>query len=196
VVSFGGRRVLGETDNGETPDMQDALIEYPGGVTMQYSIREVSAGSRAGSMLEFFGTRGSLQISRGGFTVNSDMKTDPNNAIPQFKGQTAGGPQRRDVKPEPWTQAMKVPGSADEQLDLHVRNFLDCIKSRQRPVADAEEGHRTATTCHLANISLRTGRMLQWDSGKEQIDGDREASAMLERPYRKPWDGVLKSLLA
>ena len=90
---------------------------------------------------------------------------------------------------------MKVPGSSDEQFDLHVRNFLDCIKSRQTPIADVEDGHRVATSCHLANISLRTGRKLRWDPEKEDIIGDREASAYLERPYRKPWDAVLRSLL-
>jgi hypothetical protein len=55
--------------------------------------------------------------------------------------------------------------------------------------------HRTTTACHLANLSLRLGRKLKWDAGKEEIIGDREASAMLERPYRKPWDGVLNGLL-
>jgi hypothetical protein len=91
---------------------------------------------------------------------------------------------------------MKEPGSSDQQFDLHVRNFLDCIKTRQRPIADVEDGHQTAVACHLANLSLRTGRKLRWDPEKEQIIGDKEANAMLERPYRKPWDGVLKSLLA
>ena len=85
-------------------------------------------------------------------------------------------------------EAVKEPGLPDEQFDLHVRNFLDCIKSRQRPIADIEGGHRTTTACHLANLSLRLGRKLNWDPAKEEIVGDPEASAMLERPYRKPWD--------
>jgi hypothetical protein len=59
-----------------------------------------------------------------------------------------------------------------------------------------EDGHRTAVACHLANISLRVGRKVRWDPDNEQVIGDPEASAMLERPYRKPWDGVLRSLLA
>ena len=49
------------------------------------------------------------------------------------------------------------------------------------------------TACHLANISLRLGRKLRWDADKEDITGDREASAYLVRPYRKPWDEVLRS---
>lgn len=88
---------------------------------------------------------------------------------------------------------MKEKGSSPEQFDLHVRNFLDCIKARQRPVADVADGHQVATACHLANISLRTGRKLQWDAEKETIVGDKEAAAMLTRPYRKPWNTVLES---
>ena len=70
------------------------------------------------------------------------------------------------------------------------------MKGRQRPIADVEGGHQTTTACHLANLSLRLGRKLKWDPEKEEILGDREAAAMLERPYRKPWDGVLRGLLA
>lgn len=191
--SSGGRFAL--EDNGETPDTQDALFEFPN-FTAVCSLREASLGMRTGPGLVFYGTKGSLSIDRGGFEVISDMKFPPENAIPRFRGAPTGGAQRREVKPEPWTQAMKEPGSSDEQFDLHARNFLDCIKSRERPVSDVEDGHRVAVTCHLANISLRTGRKIKWDPVKEEILGDREASAMLERPYRKPWDSVLKSLLS
>jgi predicted dehydrogenase len=192
ATSIGGRLVLEST--GETPDTQDAIYEYPG-FTASWSHREASAGRRTpgGGGLEFHGTKGTLTIGRGGFEVIPDMKSDPANSIPQFRGHTAGGPARVEVKPEPWTGAMKEAGDSNEQFDLHVRNFLDCIKSRQRPVADVEDGHQTAVACHLGNISLRLGRKLNWDPEKEVIAGDREASAYLERPYRKPWDQVLKS---
>jgi hypothetical protein len=70
------------------------------------------------------------------------------------------------------------------------------MRSRQKPVADVEDGHRTAVACHLANTSLRLGRSLRWDPETEQIIGDKEAAEMMVRPYRKPWDSVLKSLLA
>jgi predicted dehydrogenase len=192
VSSTGGRFAL--QDNGETPDTQDAMLQYAkfNGV---YSFREAGAGSRTGP-LEFFGTKGSLQISRGGFAVIADEKVDPVSRIPQFQGHTAGGPQRSAVKPEPWTQAMTEPGSSPEQFDLHARNFLDALKSRQKPIADAEEGHRTATTCHLANMSLRLGRSIRWDPERETVVRDKEAEAMLTRPYRKPWDNVLKDILS
>jgi len=140
--------------------------------------------------------RTALTIGRGGFEVFPDTKIDPENAIPRFKGHPGGGPRAAGVKPEPWTQALKEPGSSDEQFNLHVRNFTECIKSRQLPVSDVEQGHQVAVACHLANISLRTGRKLRWDAEKEEIVGDRDVSAMLEHPYRKPWDEALKKLLA
>jgi len=192
VSSSGGRFAL--EDNGETPDTQDAIFEYPK-FTSVCSLREASRGSGGGTGLEFFGTRGSLRIGRGGYEVIPDMKLPPENAIPMFSGNPTGGPQHQGVKPEPWTQAKKAPGSSDEQFDLHVRNFLDCLKSRQRTIADVEDGHQITTACHLANISLRTNRKLRWDPEKEEIIGDRDAAAYLERPYRKPWDSVLRSLV-
>jgi hypothetical protein len=48
----------------------------------------------------------------------------------------------------------------------------------------------------LANLSLRTGRKLKWDAEREQILDDAQASGMLVRPYRQPWDDVLKSLIS
>jgi predicted dehydrogenase len=191
VSSSGGR--FGLEDNGETPDTQDAIFEYPQ-FTSLYSCKEASAGRRGQGGLEFFGTKGSMTISRSGFEVFPDMKIDPMNAIPVFKGHPAGGPVRSETKPVPWTEALKAPGSGDEQFDLHVRNFIDCIKSRKRPIADVEGGHEVTTACHLANISLRTGRKIRWDPEREEIIGDRDASAYLERPYRKPWDQIRRSL--
>ena len=191
VSSSGGRYAL--QDDGETPDIQDAVLEYPEFVA-EWSHREASAGTRAGSGLEFFGTKGSMTISRGGLQVHPDMRADPENQIPVFKGAPTGAPKRSDKKPEPWVEAMKLPGSSPEQFNLHVRNFLDCIKSRKRPIADVEDGHRTATACHLSNMSLRLGRKLRWNPETEKIDGDAEASALLVRPYRAPWDRELKSL--
>ncbi|GAC1468587.1 MAG: Gfo/Idh/MocA family oxidoreductase [Isosphaeraceae bacterium] len=68
----------------------------------------------------------------------------------------------------------------------HHQNFLDCVKSRERPIADVEIGHRSATVCHLGNIAIRLGRKIAWDPIAERIEGDEEAAAMLSRPYRAP----------
>jgi predicted dehydrogenase len=191
VASSGGRLAL--QDSGETPDTQDALLEYPG-FTALWSHREASLGRGRGEGMEFFGTRGSLAITRDGFEIFPDIHSAPENKIPQFRGQPPGGPRRHpEVPSAPWTESVKERASND-LLAAHARNFLDCVKSRQRPAADVEDAHRTATACHLANISLRLGRKIRWDAAKEEIVGDTEAAAMLERPFRLPWDDILGGL--
>ncbi len=84
---------------------------------------------------------------------------------------------------------------ADRKLDPqswafmkgHVRNFLDCMRSRQPTVSYPELAHRNHTVCHCANICLRLGRKVQWDPRTEQFIGDDEANKMLTYPMRAPW---------
>ena len=188
VGSAGGRFAL--TDNGETPDTQDALFEYPG-FTALWSHREASRGRGEGEGLEFFGAKGSMTLSRSGFRVFPDMKVPPQNQIPEFRGHPAGGPQRAaNPTVEPWCEPVTAKASND-LLASHARNFIDCVKSRQQPVSSLEDEDGVATACHLANISLRTRRKVRWDPERAEIVGDPAASALLLRPYRKPWDQVL-----
>jgi predicted dehydrogenase len=194
VTSLGGRLGLSE-DDGETPDTQDAIFQYPG-FTCLVSIREASLGNRRNDGgFEFFGTKGSLSISRNGFEVFADQKIPSNNQIPPWSKPAGHPPRVENFKPEAWTEPVKMAGNSDEQMELHARNFVDCIKSRQRPIADVEDGHYVSAACHLANVSMRLGRSIRYNPETEQVAGDREANAMLERPYRKPWDQVLRSLL-
>lgn len=69
----------------------------------------------------------------------------------------------------------------------HHADFLNCIKTREKPVADVEIGHRSATVCHLGNIVARLGRGVKWDPKAEKFVNDPEAQAMTDRPYRAPW---------
>jgi hypothetical protein len=69
----------------------------------------------------------------------------------------------------------------------HMRNFLDCIKTRSVPAAPIEIGHRSATICHLANIAMWLKRKLRWDPVAEQFIGDEAANRMLHRANRAPW---------
>ncbi|MHB8901450.1 MAG: Gfo/Idh/MocA family protein [Thermoguttaceae bacterium] len=78
----------------------------------------------------------------------------------------------------------KVGGDA---TSAHVRNFLDCVRSRQVPVAPVEVGHRSASLCHLGNVAIRLGRNVKWDPRQERFPGDDEANQMLLRPMRAPW---------
>ena len=71
--------------------------------------------------------------------------------------------------------------------DNHLKNWLDCIKSRAKPVSDVEVGHRSATICHLGNIARWTGRKLRWDVDQEHFVDDKDANQYLDRERRKPW---------
>ncbi len=78
---------------------------------------------------------------------------------------------------------------SNENLNLqeHLQNWFDCIKSGKLPVADVEIGHRSATVCHLGNIARWVGRKLTWDPEKETFPGDDEANKYLSRPMREPY---------
>jgi predicted dehydrogenase len=69
----------------------------------------------------------------------------------------------------------------------HMKNFLEAIETRGRPVSDIEQGYMSATACILANLSMKLGRSLTWDHTKGQVVGDDEANKLLQRPYRGPW---------
>jgi predicted dehydrogenase len=195
VVSIGGRYHL--TDNGETPDLQDTIFEFDGW-TATHTIRECSRGvQQPGFSLQFFGTKGSLGISRRAFVVTPDADVPPESLIPQFEQHPVGGPTVPPLPKQPRlrTEAIEdTSGSDKAQFVDHVRNFLDCTKSRKQPISDLESVHRATAACHLANISLRLGRKLRWDGRKETIVGDTEAAGWLVRPYRTPWDKELKAL--
>ena len=197
VSSSGGRFFL--KDNCEVPDLQDAIFEYPG-FNAICQIRECAAGfdKSTGSGLNFFGTRGSMSLTRQGFAISPDKKENPTDIVARIiGGHPIGGPQ---PTPDPGPTEFRTEalvdksGDAQDQYVRHTRNFLDCMKSRAQPVSDLESAHRVATACHLANLSLRTGRKLRWDAAREEIIGDAAAHKMLVRPYRKPWDAELKAL--
>jgi predicted dehydrogenase len=69
----------------------------------------------------------------------------------------------------------------------HVRNFLDCVKSRKRPIAPAEGAHRANSTCQIANICQELGRKLTFDPATERFVGDPMADRKLSRTMRPPW---------
>lgn len=161
VAAFGGRYEI--HDGGETPDVQEVIYNFPNAV-VTWSGREVNR--TRDEYLVFHGTKGTLSIIRNGFTI---------------------APETWRKKEKPEIEPVQVKGDPNEAQTLHIRNFIDCMRSRQRPIADVEEGHLTATMCHLGNIATRLGRALQWDATRETFTSDKEANAMLERPYRKPW---------
>jgi predicted dehydrogenase len=71
--------------------------------------------------------------------------------------------------------------------DDHMRNFFQCVKTREAPICDAEIGHRSVSVCHLGVIAIRLGRSLKWDPQQENFKNDAEATGMLTREMRKPY---------
>lgn len=74
------------------------------------------------------------------------------------------------------------------QAQWHLQNWIDCIRTRQKPAADVEIGHRSIAVCHLANIARWVGRRLKWDPVKETFLGDDEANRFVDRPRRKGYE--------
>lgn len=188
VSATGGRYSL--KGIGETPDTFEAIFEYPGFIT-SWSNREICAGVRGG--LEFCGTKGTLKINRTGFEVLPDVALSPESQIPQFTTPRRASEPASEFR----TTAIKRDGFEQirDQFRPHVRNFLDCVKSRQSPISDLESSHQVAASCHLANLAMKLGRTLRWDAQKQEIVGDREASKLLTKEYRTPWDQELKAAL-
>ena len=188
VSAMGGRYSL--QGIGETPDVFDALFEYDG-FQVSWSSRECSAGG--GSSFEFFGTKGRLRLSRAGFEVVPDKEIPPEDQIPR----TSFGERPSQAEAAPRTTALKEDGfeQVRDQFVPHVRNFLDCVKSRAMPTSDLASSHRTSLPCHLANISMKLGRALRWDEQRQDVVGDTEASQLLTKEYRSPWDRELKAAL-
>ncbi len=70
----------------------------------------------------------------------------------------------------------------------HQRDWLNCIRSRKRPICDVEIGARSVTVCHLGNLAYWNHRKLRWDAAKWQCVDDREANTWLDRERRSPWE--------
>jgi len=174
VSHAGGINVL--LDGRDTPDTQFAMYEY-GKFTLQLEaalwtpyVKKIPQSTRnsdafpdwafSSTRIEVFGTEGFMYVGRHG-----------------------GGWQAYDgdgklVRSEFGRQADKE----------HQDNFLDCIRSRKKPNADAEQGHYSAMLCHLADISWRLGnRKLAFDGKTESFVNAPDADRLLKRTYRAPW---------
>jgi len=91
----------------------------------------------------------------------------------------------REFRMEPITQ--KFSEGYTQHVRDHTGNFLDCMRSREKPHADVESGHRSTSMALLANISLATESTLHWDPQRERITNIPEANDLLHYEYRKPW---------
>ncbi len=187
VAAMGARYSLGGI--GETPDVLEAIFEYPGFLAT-WSSREVAANGDDG--LAFYGTKGTLTLSRSGFEVVPERDVTPEEQIPSFSGARAAS-----RPPAARTTALKEDGyqQVRDQFEPHVRNFVDCVKSRKPPVSDLASSQHANVPCHLANVALKLGRTLRWDEATQDVVSDPEASRLLTKEYRSPWDRELRAVL-
>jgi predicted dehydrogenase len=164
VTASGGKFAL--KDNRETPDTMTVTYEYPGFICT-YEHRECSSALthfNAGHGIIFHGTNASLFVSRTGYELVPETKGDK-PVIPAEKGERI-----------------------NHGLGSHVKNLIECMKTRQNPMSDIEIGHTSSTACYLGNIAYRTRTRIQWDGKSEKILNDKKANSLLSKDYRKPWD--------
>ena len=76
---------------------------------------------------------------------------------------------------------------ASDLLGMHLRNFIDCVKHREQPIANLAIGHVSSTLCHLGNIAYRVGHEVQFDAKTGAFGADVEANALLSSPHRDQW---------
>ena len=138
-------------------------IRYANGVIVRLELEKAPMGGAI-----FIGPKGKIEINRNKFTSNpKDLirELPPQAEIDKWKDETGL-----------W------------QAKYHIGDWLASMRTRQRPAADVEIGHRSISVCHLANIVREVGRKLQWDPAKETFQGDAEANKLLERPRRHPYE--------
>jgi predicted dehydrogenase len=149
----------------ETADTQSVLYEFDD-FLMTW---EHNAGIQSGPYgrnygVAFLGSNGTLVADRDNWEVLAEW---------------GDGKTRMDA----------VPQQKSDNLDHqnHVADFLECVRSRQRPAADIAIGRNAALYAHLGNIALRTGRKIVWDEASAQVRNDPEADAIVRPKYRAPW---------
>ena len=172
-VAIDARGTLPSIDNGYTvPERFEADITYDNGVELL--IRDQG---RRGILVE--GDAGRLFVNRGvldGAPVQA-LADHPLN--------------RSDYTAYEYDNLQRPPrtGKLDAIVN-HMGNFFDCIENRKPTISDVESQHRSATTCHLANLSIRLQRPLSWDPVTENFRDDTQANAMLSRPQREGYEVV------
>ncbi len=158
----------------QTPNTQCSVFKYKDGKTLEFETRgrysnaEGSIGVRVGNI--FYGTEGYLELGDGGWKAFRKREKEP------FTGSKPGGAKE---------EASLTGGEGAE----HFANFLDAIRSGKSSDLHCEitTGHYSAALPHLANISYRLGRGLNFNGATEKFINDPEADKMLTRIYRKPY---------
>jgi predicted dehydrogenase len=191
IAAAGNRYAL--NDGGDMPDVLQVTYEYPG-FTLSYEACNLNGHGLGGrtpgtayyNALDkedrpngeaFYGTNGALFSDRIGFEIYPELKPDPAQDLYAAQKRPPSGyrMERRQV-------------TAKDATALHVENFIKCVKSRQKPAGDVGSGHRSTIVAHLGNIAYKTRQKLIWESTNEDFKDASEASKLLGRQARKPWD--------
>jgi len=139
------------------------ILRYENGTLLKLTDPKREDHSQLGAI--FVGEKGKMEILRG------DFKAWPSELEAEL---------RKNAPP--------VTPEGKMECDPHFRNFFQCLRTREKPNADVEIGHRATTVCHLVNICREVQRPLRWDPKAEKFIGDDEANAKLARPRRKGYE--------
>jgi len=184
VVALGGK--FGNYDDREVPDTFEVLWHYPGDTLVNFTQYNANGAAPAGRPceIEFRGTKGTMYFSTNGYQIVPEIVT-PN----EFAART---PLDR-ARERGWREGAKAlirpqQVSGNMRDADHARNFLDCVKSRQKPTCDIEYGHRCTTAALIANVAHRSKSYLEWDARTEQFTNNQAANASLTPKYRRPYE--------
>ena len=166
ICALGGKYAV--DDDRTIPDTMQATFEFPAGRLLLFGQYEASGNLAIPGEIEVRASKGTIYGMSNGYKV-----------LPEKSGQF----QEWEKPFEP----IEVKSTDPELTQEHMRNFLDCVRSRETPKADAEAGHRSTAIAHLGNISLETKSLLQWDGTAERITNNEAANALLHYEYRAPW---------
>jgi predicted dehydrogenase len=139
-------------------------FRYGNGVTVRLVM---PMGQLSGGAI-FVGEKGRIEITRNYF------RTDPVELIKEL-------PDAEEI--DKWKDER-----AKWQARYHLQNWLECMRTRSKPLADVEIGHRSVSLSHLLNITRQLGRRLRWDPSAERFQGDAEADGLLRRTRRKGYE--------
>jgi predicted dehydrogenase len=175
ISATGGKFAV--DDDRTIPDTMDVVYEFASGALITFSIYEASGGGLFQSgEVELRGTKGTLNADENGYKIT-----------PVKAGQFVSWKQEGVAEEMTSKTQMLADGSSGDSTAALVKNFLECVKSRQTPLCPLEEGHRSTSFAHLANIALATRQRLEWDPEKERFINSEKANQMLHYEYRKPW---------
>jgi predicted dehydrogenase len=175
ITAVGGKYAV--DDDRTIPDTMDVIYEFASGSLITFSIYEGSGGGLFQSgEVELRGTKGTLNADENGYKIT------PVRAGQFQDWKQAGTAEEQSIKTQ-----MLPDGSSGDSTAAVVRNFIDCVKSGSIPLCPIEEGHRSTSFAHLANIALATGQRLQWNPEKEIFINNEKANKMLHYEYRNPW---------